>query len=474
MSVELRGVSVQRGAVRLENLNFSLKAGERWLLTGANGSGKSTLLALLRGEWSPQAGTRRYFLEGQWRSAAVRAKVLLPLVSPDQEAFYLQRDTVQSVADVLYSGLTGEALRLWEPSPAAALRLQEVAALLRLEPLLERDIRTLSHGQRRRALLGRALMPRPAALLLDELTDGLSPAARQELGDVLAQVSAQGTALLLVTHRPAEAPSGQWQCAHLEAGQLTVLEPYTAPPSTSSAPKLSRLAALPNTPPPYSREPLVILQNASVYRNGLRALGPISWQWRRGEHWLVTGENGAGKSTFARLVAGEFHPALGGQVARPFLRRDLLSERQRRIGLLGAEVGIRQRRDWTGHAVLASGFGGSVGFAPLLSETQESRLQEVAAQLGATELLTRPADTLSQGQLRRLLLGRAIIHRPTLLILDEGVDFLDENARQQFWALLPDLLGSGTHLMVISHHAADVPAGLTHHLELAQGLMVKD
>lgn len=470
--VELSGVSVRRGPLPLHEVNFSLHAGEHWLITGENGSGKSTLLGLLRGDLAPSSGTRRYFLDGAWRVSPLRARVQLPLVSPEQEAFYLQRDVVQTVADVLLSGLSGERLNLWQPEASAQARLAEVSALLHLTELLTRDIRTLSHGQRRRTLLGRALMPRPAALLLDELTDGLSVAARQELGEVLRRVAAH-TALVLVTHRPEEAPPLDlplaWRRAHLAGGRLTLLDKAAeAPPAPAAIPTI-----IWPSPPEVSpqAEPLVVLEHAEVYRNGHHALGPIDWQWQAGQHWLVTGENGAGKSTLARLVVGELHAAVGGRVTRPFLHRDLRSERAQNIGLLGAEVGIRQRRDWTGYAVLASGFAGSEGFAPVLDVAQQARLQEVAAQLEVLDLLERSAETLSQGQLRRLLLGRAIIHRPRLLILDEGVDFLDEASRQRFWALLPELVAGGTHLLVVSHREADVPPGLTHHLYLSGGLV---
>ena len=188
-----------------------------------------------------------------------------------------------------------------------------------------------------------------------------------------------------------------------------------------------------------------------VYRNGHAALGPLSWTWQAGQHWLVTGENGSGKSTLARLIAGELGAALGGTVERPYLaasgQRDLLSTRRRTIGLIGAEVGIRQRRDWTGADILASAWDGTEGFAPDLTPAQADAVQHLAARLHLQDLLPRTADTLSQGQLRRLLLARAVLHAPKLLILDEGLDFLDTDHRQRFLALLPEL-ARGWH----AHH----------------------
>lgn len=456
---ELLNVSTGRGLPPLQNVTFSLRAGEAWLVSGPNGGGKSTFLKLLRGELSPTQGARSYFLDGQPRSSAVRAMKALALVSPEQEAFYLTRDWVQTVSDVLLSGYSGDTLRLWEAATEAVARLAEVAEQVGLQPLLERDFRTLSHGQRRRALLGRALMPRPAALLLDEFTDGLSITARKELRGVLESVAAQGVAVVLVTHRPEEAPQLAWRHAHIAAGRLTVDAP---PPTLPSRPTAFELTA----PANQTGRVLVQLRDAEVYRNGHHALGPITWTWLEGQHWLVTGENGSGKSTLARLVAGEFHPALGGEVTRPFLRRDLLSERQQHIGLLGAELAIRQRRDWTGAEVIGSAFGGTEGFAHPLNAGQQQQVEALAGRLGAADLLTRSAETLSQGQLRRLLLARALIHRPKLLIVDEGLDFLDAAARREVLALLGEMMADGTHLLVIAHREEDAPPGLTHHLNL--------
>ncbi|MGY2892661.1 ATP-binding cassette domain-containing protein [Deinococcus sp. UYEF24] len=468
--VTLQDVSVTQGGVAvLSRLNFRLFPGEAWLLTGPNGGGKSSFLGLLRGDLSPMSGVRRYTLEGQERASAVRARRLFPLVSPMQEAWFLTRDWVQSVQDVLLAGLEGEMLNVGELDAAALERLDEVVALTALEGLLERDFRTLSHGQRRRVLLARSLMPGPAALLLDEFTDGLSVSARAELKTVLEGVAAQGVALVLATHRPAEAPDLPWK--RLEIGGGTVSErPFsiTAPEADASLPTPVQPVA-PALLTPAGAEPLVTLEGVSVYRNGSHALGPLDWVWQEGQHWLVTGENGAGKSTLARLVAGEFHPALGGRLTRHFLRRDLLTERRRHIGVVGAELTIRQRRDWTGQQIIASAFTGSEGFAATLSVSQAEQVRAVAEHLGVTDLLARPADALSQGQLGRLLLARAVVHRPKLLILDEALNFLDAGAQRQVFALLPPLMEAGTHLLVIAHRPEDAPPGLTHHLHLEAG-----
>ncbi|WP_034385275.1 ATP-binding cassette domain-containing protein [Deinococcus sp. YIM 77859] len=457
--VDLRDVTVRAGgSTLLKQVTLNVAPGEAVLLLGPNGGGKTTLLRLLAGEVAPVRGERVYGLGGEVQRSAVRARRTLSVTGPDAEAFYLTRDWAQSVRDVLLAGFEGDTLRLWEPTPRALARLGEVAARTGVTDLLERDFRTLSHGQRRRVMLARALMPRPELLLLDEFTDGLSVAARATLGEILRELHASGVALVLATHRPAEAPALPWRTLRVEGGRIRTADRLATAPRRG-----------PLLPPPPGAGDLVRLRQVEVYRNGQRALGPLSWTWRAGQHWLVTGENGSGKSTLARLLAGELHPALGGRIERPFLRRDLLSERRRAVGLVGAEISWRQRRAWTGREVIGSGWTGTEGFTPDLTLEQAAQVEALAARLNAADLLERPAETLSQGQLRRLLLARAVIHTPRLLLLDEGLDFLDAETRLCFLALLPELVRQGTHVLVIAHRPEDAPPGLTHHLRLEGG-----
>ena len=210
------------------------------------------------------------------------------------------------------------------------------------------------------------------------------------------------------------------------------------------------------------------------YAHGKFSLNDVNLEIKRGEITFIIGKNGSGKSTLARLIAGEFHPASGGSIRRPFLARDVLAQRRRNIGLVGAELGIRQRgagwgREWLGRDVIASAFAGTEGFAEEVTPAQWQEVKRLAERLGVVELLEQNAETLSQGQLRRLLLARATVHRPKLLILDEGLDFLDADSRERFQDLLPELIAAGTHLMVIVHRESDAPAGLTHHLHLEGG-----
>ncbi|MDO4246154.1 MAG: ATP-binding cassette domain-containing protein, partial [Deinococcus sp.] len=256
---------VAGGQTLLQDVSLTVHPGEALRLSGPNGGGKTTLLRLLAGEVAPVGGTRRYALKGERQPSAVQARRTLSVVGPDAEAFYLTRDWEQTVRDVLLAGAEGESLRLWEPDAAQLACLRRVAALTRVEPLLERDFRTLSHGQRRRVLLARALMPQPALLLLDEFTDGLSESARAELGEVLREVHASGVALVLATHRPEEVPEVGWRTVWVEGGRVQMAE------GRGQRAEGKTMLRLPPSAISHPPSALVQLHHAEVFRNGHRA-----------------------------------------------------------------------------------------------------------------------------------------------------------------------------------------------------------
>ncbi|MDO4247253.1 MAG: ATP-binding cassette domain-containing protein, partial [Deinococcus sp.] len=256
---------VAGGQTLLQGISLTVQPGEALRLAGPNGGGKTTLLRLLAGEVAPVGGTRRYALKGERQPSAVQARRTLSVVGPDAEAFYLTRDWEQTVRDVLLAGAEGESLRLWEPDAAQLARLGRVAALTRVEPLLERDFRTLSHGQRRRVLLARALMPQPALLLLDEFTDGLSESARAELGEVLREVHASGVALVLATHRPEEVPEVGWRTVWVEGGRVQMAD------GRGQKAEGKTMLRLPPSAISHRLSALVQLHHAEVFRNGHRA-----------------------------------------------------------------------------------------------------------------------------------------------------------------------------------------------------------
>ena len=196
----------------LRGLNWTIGPGEHWGVVGPNGSGKSTLLRFVYGEQGAALGARvarRGHPPGthlsEWRGR-------VGLVSPELQAEYLAR---VSVLELVVSG-RGARIGLDAP-PSARERAQARAALARVGLAVDdgRPARELSYGQLRLALLARALITRPEALLLDEPLTGLDPALRASVRALLAELAAEGVQLVVTAHRAADLPP--------EVGHLLVL-----------------------------------------------------------------------------------------------------------------------------------------------------------------------------------------------------------------------------------------------------------
>lgn len=218
---------------------------------------------------------------------------------------------------------------------------------------------------------------------------------------------------------------------------------------------------------------LVRLAKASVSREGRRLLDGVSWQLEAGQHWAVLGENGAGKTTFLRLVRGDLAPdeprsrtySLDGEE-----QHSPLGLRER-IGLVSTGLqdfyATSETEVTALEAVLAGFFD-----APLLygepEPHQRERAEQTLAALGAADLAHEPMRILSRGQQRKVLLARALALSPDILILDEYLDGLDARSRAQVLELM-DRAAEHAALLCAAHRAADLPACLTHALLLEGG-----
>jgi molybdate transport system ATP-binding protein len=188
---------------------------------------------------------------------------------------------------------------------------------------------------------------------------------------------------------------------------------------------------------------------------------------------VVTGPNGSGKSTLLRLIAGDVHPALGGSVQRFDLTpEDTLWDLRRRIGYVSPAFQAAYRENLSGLEVIASGFRSSVGLLEKPAPAELRRAAALARRLGLATLARRSTLAMSYGEFRRILLARALVHAPRLLVLDEPLDGLDVAGRRAMSRVLEDVARGGTSLVLVTHHEEDWPRCLTHHARLEGGRLV--
>jgi len=457
-------------------VSLELRAGERWLLSGPNGSGKTALLKLLRGDvWPTPTGSERrmYRFDGEWHAQPLFARDCIAYLGPERQDRYARHAIDLRVAEVVATGFTGDDLLLESPSDAQWREVSRALHDVGLAGLAQRRFLALSHGQRRRVLLARALVGRPDVLLLDEVLNGLDAASRRAFLRSLLRASNSRFAWILTTHRSIERPRAITHTARLEQGRLQVgpaapgrARAGAAARSTRRAPAAGR--AVGSAGAARGAVPLLVLQRVSVYRDERRVLGPLDWTVATGEHWCVLGPNGAGKSTLIGLLYGDLSPAAGGRIERHgFPSGTPVSEWKRAVGVVSPELqATYSATACTAEEIVVSGLHSSIGLdvPPTVAERRLARRR--LAEVGLRGLARRRARELSYGQLRRALVARALVAERRLLLLDEPFDGLDAEARAIVGSQVAAAVRRGTQVVLATHHAEDVPPCVTKRLAL--------
>ncbi|MEB3352656.1 MAG: ATP-binding cassette domain-containing protein [Cyanobacteriota bacterium] len=199
---------------------------------------------------------------------------------------------------------------------------------------------------------------------------------------------------------------------------------------------------------------------------------------RRGEHTAVLGPNGAGKSALIKLISRELYPVVKpGSCLKLFGSTTVnLWELRQRIGLVSADLQSNYGSRVPAADVVLSGFFGSVGIgrSQVATAAQRRRVAELMEELQLMELASRPFAELSDGQKRRLLLARALVHNPDVLVLDEPTNGLDLRARHQLLTNLRQLCRLGKTLLLVTHQVEAILPEVQRVVLLKRGRLVGD
>ena len=470
VDVDLAGTPV------LHDVTWRLGRGEHWGVVGANGSGKSTLLGLIAGTvWpAPERGTRRYDFGAGEETDAVRAREEIVLVGHELQDRYARREWNFTALDIVLSGIYRTDVPRRRPAAGERERALDVLRRLGVAALAPRRFLELSRGEQRRVLIARGVAFEPSALLLDEPASGLDARARVELDAMLALVALECT-LVCAAHLPRDLPSPIDRYLRIENGRVEAVERSSnerAGARLDSAPNAAAATAAQRSTAPV-RVPLIELTHADAWLAGRRVLHDVTWRLMPGEQWLVTGQNGSGKSSFLRVLHGQLRPALGGSVAWPALGnpRDVW-ELRRQVAWVSAELQAAYRYPSTVRACIASGFTSSVGATRRPTPDEARRIEELLDELELEPLAERLLSTLSYGQARRALIGRLLANRPRVLLLDEPWEGLDAPMAELLSTVLERVAADGTQLVCASHLATH-RSHFTHELTLAEGRVVR-
>jgi iron complex transport system ATP-binding protein len=233
----------------------------------------------------------------------------------------------------------------------------------------------------------------------------------------------------------------------------------------------------PKTPqaPPSPGEPLLAISELSILRGRIRLLDSLRWEVQRGEHWVILGPNGSGKTSLLSALTGYLSPTEGSiaVLGQHFGESDWRALRTQ-IGLVSSSIRQMMPEQEPALATVISGKYAMIDFWGTAAPGDASAAMRILKKVEASHLADREWCYLSQGERQRILIGRALMARPQLLILDEPCAGLDPVAREKFLVFL-QRLGSepkGPTLVLVTHHVEEITPAFSHALLLRAGRTV--
>ncbi len=221
---------------------------------------------------------------------------------------------------------------------------------------------------------------------------------------------------------------------------------------------------------------LIDFNQVTVRRSGHTLVGPLSWQVELDERWVVLGPNGAGKTSLLRMAAAELHPTSGtAHLLGEVLGRTDINDLRPRIGLSSAAVASRVPLDEkVSDLVVSAGYAVMGRWREEYDDVDTDRAVDMLESLGAEHLSDRAYGTLSEGERKRVLIARALMTDPELLLLDEPGAGLDLGGREELVERLGDLASNpdSPATVLVTHHVEEIPPGFSHGLLLNEGSVV--
>ena len=354
---------------------------------------------------------------------------------------------------------------------------EQIAEKLGITYLLDRFFIKLSTGETRKVLLAQALLQKPDLLILDEPFEGLDQQSVQDWMTMLNELKKE-CAIVLIVNRLADIPAEATHLAMLEnlelvlEGERQFIEQQSIYQQLVYA-EQSVDVALPEPASPLLKlpenQPHFELKNVTVQYDDKVILEHLNWVVQPNQNWWIKGPNGAGKSTLLSLITGDHPQAFANHVVIFGKQRgsgETIWDIKQKIGYVSSQLHLDYRVNCSVLDVIISGFFDSIGIYQQVPEAIRLKAIQWLARLNLTHLAKKPFRSLSWGQQRLLLITRAMVKYPPVLILDEPFQGLDGLNRKLVKHFIEQLVNnSKTQLLFVSHQDLDAPNCITHLFE---------
>ncbi|OBT16460.1 ABC transporter [Vibrio sp. UCD-FRSSP16_10] len=465
--MHIQKLKYKDGMAALSIADWHIEAGQHWGIFSSQSQCSALIVQLLSGELSANSGE---ISDSPQRIACVsllhQQRLLEEEIAKDETDFQ----------DSIDYGSTVE--QLISNMGCSQSELDDVIDKTDLQALRQRPFRQLSTGETRRAMLARALVTKPELLILDEPYTGLDKDHRLALSQLLNRC-AQQMQLIVITSREDELPACISHVAlfdHHSLTQTMTLDEWHNHPIKQHIKKLSQQkgGGVFELIESYHEQktlhdPLIDMNNVKVeYLDGV-IFKDFNWQAKIGQHWQIRGPNGCGKSTLLGLIMGDHPQCYSNDITVLGMKRgsgESIWDIKKQIGIVSSALHLQYRVNCSSLDVLLSGFFDSIGLYEQPSKKQIQIAQQWLNVLEMSEFEKVGFKTLDYGQQRLLLIGRALIKQPALLVLDEpyqGLDYI--NRKLVFFVLNRIAKTNMSQLLYVTHYAEDSLEAIEHFID---------
>ncbi|HKI87566.1 MAG TPA: ATP-binding cassette domain-containing protein, partial [Draconibacterium sp.] len=444
----------------LQSINLKIRNGEVLIVTGPSGSGKTTLAKIIARELIPTSG--ELFFDEDLKIEMVSQQDQFILATGLRTTYYGQRyenpneEGIPTVADYFRNTVHG----------IQENQFDGISNELEIETLLQRKLLSLSNGERRRIQLAVAILKKPDMLILDQPFVGLDLHSREKLGRIIENLKSEGTAFVIVSD-PAHIPDFADSILELNEGKISrlVLKKEFIPSEKNVVENPSDadtdvFRVLSTQKEDYQF--VVRMRNVNVSLGGKSILNNINWEVKTGEQWVLKGQNGAGKTTLLSLITADNPQGYTNDMVLFDRKRgsgESIWDIKKKIGFVSPELHLYFLRkksvyhpapgtqmcynSLTCLDVVLSGLNDEIGFNTSDSERSLRLAKLWLGILDIEHLEKSPFLHSSLGEQRIILLARALIKLPDLLILDEPCQGLDPTQIDRFIKLLDQICEKG-------------------------------
>ena len=482
-TIELNHASAKKPEWSMaEPVDFSLEQGEHIAIVGRNGAGKTMLTDLITGRHPAFPDMVKYDFPEPYNNLKYISFRDTYGGDNDRTYFLQQRWNQMEIDDETptVGSKLEEAYQLAGADTPERRQLQQhIYGLFHLNPLLDKYIILLSSGELRKFKLAASLFSNPRVLIMDNPFIGLDAQTRDQLKELLATLSKeQKLQIILVLAKSDEIPDFITHVVEVSDMRVLPKQPR-ADFLASRAPFPSHVLteekenALLNLPYPrhdYNADEVVGMEKVSIRYGARTILRELNWTVKNGERWALSGQNGSGKSTLLSLVCADNPQGYACNIRLFGNRRgsgESIWDIKKHIGYVSPEMHRSYKQDIPAIRIVASGLKDSIGLYTKPDEREKELCRWWMHIFGIGHLAERPFLQMSSGEQRLVLLARAFVKDPELLILDEPLHGLDNVSRR----LVKDIIETfcrrrNKTLIIVTHYQEELPACIDHAIML--------